>query len=79
MSLASLAKMARGTATLDEVLEMFSALGIEMEITKIEQPAKAAALDQIRSISLPDGAKVTGLEATLKGGQKMFAVLVIPA
>ena len=79
MSLAAIAKMARGTATLDEVLEMFSALGIEMEITKFEQPEKAAALDQIRSIALPDGAKVTGLEATLKGGQKMFAVLVIPA
>lgn len=78
MSLAKLAKMARGTASLDEVLEIFSAMGIEMQINPVPHSTKQESFQRLFLTAQPEEAKVTSLEGSLKSGQKIFAILVIP-
>lgn len=78
MSMATLLKMTRGSASQDEVLEMLSAFGVEMEIQPIDQASKQAAIDQTANLTLPEGSKATALCGTLTGGQSFFAILVLP-
>lgn len=78
MSLATLAKITRGKASLDEMLEFMSSLGVEMEVSDVEPEAKSAGLDGLKELALRGDSKVTALRATMKDGKKMVAVLVIP-
>lgn len=68
-------KAARGAASLEELLEMLSAVGIDAEVKPVTESAELAPM--IAALNRK-GAQAHLMNARLKGGQPMLAFFVLP-
>lgn len=75
MNLGKLFKAAKGAASLEEMLEMLSALGIEAEVKPVNTNAEGQAF---AAAAAQPGAALFHMKAKLKGGQPMLAFFVLP-
>jgi hypothetical protein len=73
--LGTLLKMARGGVGVDELAEILSAMGIDMEITPLPRPE--GQIDELTNLaSIPDS-KAVLLSGRMKGGERIRAVLIL--
>lgn len=80
MNILNLVKAAaKGGMSADELLEMLSSLGINMTITPLNsQSEKADEFATLAKASIRPQAKVIQLSATLKDGEPLLAIMVLP-
>ncbi|HVW78793.1 MAG TPA: hypothetical protein VHB45_14365 [Alloacidobacterium sp.] len=79
MNILSLVKAAKGGMSADELLEMLSSLGINMTITPLNsQSEKAEEFVSLANASIRPQSKVIKLSATLKDGEPLLAIMVLP-
>jgi hypothetical protein len=73
--LKTIMQAARGAASLDEMLEMLSVVGIEADV----QPVGEGDISGIVARAGAPGALLYRMDATLKGGKPLVALLILPA
>lgn len=80
MTLANLAKLARGTLTPDQMLETLSSLGVDMKVQPLDM-TKSWSHDEFKALAgaaLEPNAKVLLLTAKMKDGSPLLAIMVMP-
>ncbi len=80
LNLMKLTKAARGGMGLDEMLEMLSSIGVQMDVQPLDMKT-VGGQDEFKTlagVSLSPGAKVVKLSATLAGGAPLQAIMVLP-
>lgn len=73
--LKTLVRAAKGAASLDEMLELMSSLGVEAEVQPINNRAE---LEGAAAAAAAPGARLFQMRATLKGGSPLLALLILP-
>ena len=75
IGLGTLAKMAKGGMGLDEIAEMLSAMGMEMELSPLI-PGGGQLEETARAVASP-GAQSVCVSGKLKGGAELRGVLIL--
>ena len=78
MNIATVLKMARKTASPDEVLELLSQAGIEAEMAPLGPAEAGAALGTLSELAQGPGTATVRLQGRLKSGQRIFAIVILP-
>jgi hypothetical protein len=80
LTLSSLAKLARGTLTPDQFVELLSSMGVDVKIQPLDMKQSYAA-DEFKALAgaaLEPNAKVTLLTAKMPDGNPLLAIMVMP-